>query len=226
MHNRGIALTFSMQNLGKAYLLDAAFTETMILQRAFYERDIITVAKELLGKIIVHESPEGTTSGRIVETEAYRGPEDQAAHSSGGRRTARNEVMYGEKGHAYVYLIYGMYFCVNITAGGVPGKPEAVLLRALEPVVGEDLIAKRRRMVPGKIANLTNGPGRLCAAMGITRAQNKLDVTLKPLYINDASTVALEDIVATTRVGVNYAGEWKSLPWRFYIKGNGYVSVK
>ena len=117
-------------------------------------------------------------------------------------------------------------FAVNITAGGVPGKPEAVLLRALEPVVGEDLIAKRRRIVSGKVANLTNGPGRLCAAMGITRAQNKLDVTLKPLYINDSSPVALEDIVATTRVGVNYAGEWKTLPWRFYIKGNGYVSVK
>ena len=104
----------------------------MILKRGFYERDTIEVARELLGKIFVHQSPEGTTSGRIVETEAYKGPEDKAAHSYGGRRTTRNEVMYEEKGHAYVYFIYGMYNCVNIIAGEVPGKPEAVLIRALE----------------------------------------------------------------------------------------------
>ena len=198
----------------------------MILQRAFYERDTVTVAKELLGKIIVHESTEGATAGRIVETEAYRGPEDKAAHSSGGRRTPRNEVMYGEKGHAYVYLIYGMYFCVNITAGNMAGKPEAVLLRALEPVAGENIMAKRRRVNGGGMGNLTNGPGRLCMAMGITKAQHMLDVTAPPLYIKDAPPVASEEIVETTRVGVEYAGEWKNLPWRFYIKGNKYVSVK
>lgn len=197
-----------------------------ILQRSFYQRDTINVAKELLGKILVHESPEGTTSGRIVESEAYCGPEDLAAHSSGGRRTVRNEVMYEEKGHAYIYLIYGMYFCINITAGNVPGKPEAVLLRALEPDAGEEIMAKRRRVVAGKVANLTNGPGRLCMAMGITKAQNKLDVTTLPLYIKNAPSVASEEIVETTRVGVDYAGEWKSTPWRFYIKGNRYVSIK
>jgi DNA-3-methyladenine glycosylase len=198
----------------------------MILQRAFYERDTITVAKELLGKIIVHESAEGTTEGRIVETEAYRGPEDQAAHSSGGRRTPRNEVMYGEKGHAYVYLIYGMYFCVNITAGNMFGKPEAILLRALEPVAGEKIMARRRRVNGVGIDNLTKGPGRLCMAMGITKAENKLDVTNSPLYIKNAAPVNSEEIVETTRVGVDYAGEWKNLPWRFYIKGNKYVSMK
>ncbi len=198
----------------------------MILQRGFYERDTITVAKELLGKIMVHESAEGTTEGRIVETEAYRGPEDQAAHSSGGRRTPRNEVMYGEKGHAYVYLIYGMYFCVNITAGNMFGKPEAILLRALEPVAGEKIMAKRRRVNDGDLGNLTEGPGRLCMAMGITKAENKLDVTNRPLYIKNALPVNSEEIVETTRVGVDYAGEWKNLPWRFYIKGNKYISVK
>ena len=198
----------------------------MILQRAFYERDTITVAKELLGKIMVHESSEGITKGVIVETEAYRGPEDQAAHSSGGRRTPRNEVMYGEKGHAYVYLIYGMYFCVNITAGDRLGKPEAVLLRALEPVVGENIMARYRGVNCAKMVNLTRGPGRLCMAMGITKTQNKLDVTNPPLYIENAPPVTSEEIVETTRVGVDYAGEWKNSPWRFYIKGNKYVSKK
>ncbi len=198
----------------------------MILQRTFYERDVITVAKELLGKIIVHEQPEAVTAGRIVETEAYMGPEDQAAHSYGGRRTARNEVMYGEKGHAYVYFVYGMYFCINITAGNSPGKPEAVLLRALEPVAGEEVMAKRRRVVPGKIANLTNGPGRLCMAMGITKEHNKMEVTTPPLYVKDATPVPQEEIVQTTRIGVAYAGKWKEEPWRFYMRGNEYVSVK
>src|SRR4030042_6591470 len=112
----------------------------MILQRPFYQQNILAVSRALLGKILVHESPEGTTAGRIVETEAYSGPEDRAAHSFGGRRTPRNDVMYGEKGHAYVYLIYGMYNCVNVTSGEPPGKPEAVLIRALEPVEGQDIM--------------------------------------------------------------------------------------
>jgi DNA-3-methyladenine glycosylase len=198
----------------------------MILQRTFYERDTVTVAKELLGKIIVHESSEGATAGRIVETEAYRGPEDQAAHSSGGRRTPRNEVMYGEKGHAYIYLIYGMYFCLNITAGDMVGKPEAVLLRALEPVVGENIMAKRRRANDGGVGNLTNGPGRLCMAMGITKTQHMLDVTVPPLYLKDNQLVNSDEIVETTRIGVGYSGEWKNRLWRFYIKGNKYVSMK
>ena len=198
----------------------------MILQRSFYERCVITVAKELLGKIIVHELPEGTTAGRIVETEAYRGPEDKAAHSYEGRRTVRNDVMYGEKGHAYVYFIYGMYFCINITAGNVSGKPEAILLRALEPLAGEEIMAQRRRAVPGQRANLTNGPGRLCMAMDITKSQNKMGLTTPPLYIKNALLVPPNEIVETTRIGVEYAEEWKNRPWRFYIKGNKYVSAK
>jgi len=198
----------------------------MILKRAFYEKDTVTVARQLLGKILVHESLEGTTAGRIVETEAYCGPEDLAAHSSGGRRTERNEVMYGQKGHAYVYLIYGIYYCVNLTAGNVPGKPEAVLIRALEPVRGEELMAHRRGFSVGQRGNLAGGPGRLCMAMGITKAQNKLDVTDPPLYVEEAASISTTDIVEAARVGVDYAGEWKSLPWRFYIRGNGCVSVK
>ncbi len=197
----------------------------MVLPRSFYQQDTITVAKNLLGKILVDDSSEGTTAGRIVETEAYLGPEDRAAHSAGGRRTPRNEVMYGEKGNAYVYFIYGLYYCFNVTAGNVPGKPEAVLFRALEPVSGEATMVKRRGIVEKKAANLTNGPSRLCMAMDISRAQNKTDVTIPPLYIEDASSVPREQIVETKRVGVDYAGEWKEKPWRFYIEGNQFVSI-
>jgi DNA-3-methyladenine glycosylase len=162
----------------------------------------------------------------IVETESYRGPEDRAAHSSGGRRTARNEVMFGQKGHAYVYFIYGLYHCFNVTAGEVLGKPEAVLVRALEPVVGEEFMAKRRGAIKGKAVNLTNGPSKLCMAMGISKLQNTTDLTAPPLYIEDASSVSEENIVEATRVGIDYAGDWKNKCWRFYIKGNMYVSVK
>jgi DNA-3-methyladenine glycosylase len=197
----------------------------MKLQRSFYQREILTVTKELLGKILVHESLEGTTSGRIVEVEAYCGPEDKAAHSSGGRRTPRNDVMFGEKGHAYVYLIYGIYFCLNVTAGDIAGKPEAVLIRALEPIDGQELIVKRRG-AKAKLSNLTNGPGRLCMAMGISKAQNRADLTAPPFYIQDAPKVAASDIVEATRIGVDYAADWKDRAWRFYIRGNRFVSVK
>ena len=197
----------------------------MILGESFYQKDTITVARELLGKNLVHESKEGTTIGRIVETEAYRGPEDHAAHSSGGRRTARNEVMYGHKGHAYVYFIYGLYYCFNITAGNVPGKPEAVLIRAIEPIAGEEIMAKRRGQQV-KVANLTNGPSKLCMAMGLSKAQNKTDLTAPPVYIKDSPIVPQYDIVETIRVGVDYSGEWKNMPWRFYIRDNRFVSVK
>jgi len=198
----------------------------MILPRAFYQQDTITVSKDLLGKILVHDSSQGKTAGRIVETEAYRGPEDKAAHSSGGRRTARNEVMFGEKGHAYIYFIYGMYYCFNVTAGHVPGKPEAVLIRALEPVAGQDIMAKRRGARQAKATNLTNGPSKLCMAMDISKSQNKTDLTSPPLYIKNAPPVPKEDIVETTRIGVDYADEWKNRPWRFYIKRNSFVSAK
>ena len=208
-------------------MFDKRLFKAMILQRPYYQRDTILVAKDLLGKILVHETTEGTTAGRIVETEAYRGPEDQAAHSSGGRRTARNEVMFGQKGHAYVYFIYGLYFCFNVTAGAVPGKPEAVLLRALEPVAGEAIMVKRRANKNGKTNNLTNGPSRLCMAMGVSKAQNGTDLTASSLYIKDAPSVSKEDIVEATRIGVDYAPDaWKNKPWRFYIKGNNFVSVK
>ncbi len=198
----------------------------MILQKPFYQSDTITVARKLLGKILVHETKEGTTAGKIVETEAYRGPEDKAAHSYGGRRTARNEVMFGQKGRAYVYFIYGLYFCINVTAGNVARKPEAVLIRALEPVVGVEIMAKRRGAKDGKLGNLANGPGKLCIAMSISKAQDKTDLTAPPLYIEDAPLILQDDIIETTRVGVDYSGEYKNKLWRFYIRNNRFVSLK
>ena len=197
----------------------------MILQRSFYKRDTVEVAKGLLGKILVHESNQGTTAGRIVETEAYRGPEDQASHSYGGRRTSRNEVMFGQKGYAYVYFIYGMYYCINVTTGDVQGKPEAVLLRALEPVEGEDVMAKRRGNAGGNVVNLANGPGKLCIAMDISKVQNKTDLTAPPLYIKDAPAAPQENIVEATRIGVDYAGDWKNKLLRFYLNENKFVST-
>jgi DNA-3-methyladenine glycosylase len=198
----------------------------MILPRTFYQQDTITVSKKLLGKILIHETNQITTTGKIVETEAYKGPEDQAAHSFNGHQTTRNETMFGEKGRAYIYFIYGMYYCFNITTGNMPNKPEAVLIRALEPVEGMDIMAKRRGTKHAKTANLTNGPSKLCIAMDISKLQNKTDLTSPPLYIKNEPPVPQKDIAETTRIGVDYAGEWKNKPWRFYIKGNSFVSKK
>jgi len=196
----------------------------MILKKQFYERETLTVAKELLGKYLVHETLEGATAGKIVETEAYKGPEDKASHSYGNLRTMRTEVQFGPKGHAYVYQIYGMYFCLNVTSGRVRGKPEAILVRALEPVSGFETMTRRRRLSKNRTANLTNGPGRLCMAMGISTRQNGADLCAKPLHIDDGLDVDSADIVQTTRINVDYADAWKNFPWRFYLKDNDFVS--
>jgi DNA-3-methyladenine glycosylase len=199
----------------------------MILERKFYERDPLVVAKALLGKTVVNETRVGTTSGRIVETEAYLGPEDKASHAYGSLRTKRTETQFGSKGHAYIYLIYGMYYCFNVTTGSVAGKPEAVLFRALEPLEGIELMEKRRPCAHGEVSELANGPGKLCMAMGLTKRQNDSNLTKKPFYIQDDGVkVADGDIVETTRIGVDYADDWKQKPWRFYIKDCAYVSVK
>jgi DNA-3-methyladenine glycosylase len=197
----------------------------LILKRPFFQRTTLSVAKDLLGKILVHNSVHGLTCGRIVETEAYLGPEDQAAHSSGGRRTPRNDVMFQEKGYAYVYFIYGLYYCFNITTGNVFGKPEAVLIRALQPLEGVDLMFMRRPKIK-QIANLANGPSKLCLALDITKKHNRHDLTIPPLYLKDAPPIPDEDIIRKTRIGIDYSGGWKNKPWRFYIKQNKYISKK
>ncbi|MFT9849257.1 DNA-3-methyladenine glycosylase [Aneurinibacillus sp. REN35] len=201
------------------------------LPRDFYNRDTLIVARELLGKHLVHIVDGIAREGRIVEVEAYIGPEDKGAHTYNGRRTPRNEVMYGPPGYAYVYLIYGMYNCVN-TVTNEAERPEAVLIRALEPVQGIPLMAQARfgrsqSLTSREKISLTNGPGKLCQALGITRAHNGFDLCGDALFITEPSDAAEEvDIVETTRVNIDYAEEAALYPWRFYIKDNPFISRK
>jgi DNA-3-methyladenine glycosylase len=189
------------------------------LPRFFYEQPTVEVARQLLGKYLVHKHPEGTTFGRIVETEAYVGPEDKACHAARGR-TRRTEVMFGAAGHAYVYLIYGFHCMLNIVTERAD-FPAAVLIRAVEPLGGTALMKKRRGT--GEPRSLASGPGKLCQAFGIDRALNGYDLCGKMLYIEDRAGSAPE-IIATPRIGVDYAGPWKHKPWRFLIRNNGFVS--
>ena len=180
------------------------------LPREFYDRDTVEVAKDLLGKHLVHVSGGVMRVGRIVETEAYLGPHDLAAHSAKGL-TPRTKVMFGPPGHAYVYLIYGMYHCMNVVTQR-EGLASAVLLRALEPVK--------------HIEDRTQGPGLLCRAMHIDRKQNGHDLTSDDLYVADPGAHRKLTIVKRPRVGVDYAGHWARRLLRFYIKGNEYVSKR
>ena len=193
------------------------------LPRRLYLQPTLRVARALLGKTLVHDGPEGRTAGRIVEVEAYRGPADRAAHSSGGRRTPRNEVMYGPPGHAYVYFIYGMYFCMNALCQPA-GVPEAVLLRALEPLEGVELMRRRRELAEGPEWRLCRGPGALCRALGIGRAENGADLVRGPLRIVDAPPVPAARVARTARIGVAYAGADAARPWRFLVRGSPAVS--
>jgi DNA-3-methyladenine glycosylase len=193
------------------------------LGRRFYLQPTLRVARDLLGKVLVHETPEGLAAGRIVEVEAYRGPADRAAHSSGGHRSARNEVMYGPPGHAYVYFVYGMHHCVNVVTRP-RGCPEAVLIRALEPLDGEALMRVRRRLPDGPSWRLCRGPGALCQALGIGRSENGADLVHARLRVLDAPRVAARDVVCTPRIGVAYAGTDAARPWRFALRTSLAVS--
>lgn len=200
------------------------------LNRDFYNRDSITVAKELLGKMLVHETGGKRISARIIETEAYMGVIDKAAHSYGGKRTPRVEVMYGEPGHSYVYLIYGMYHCFNMVTGA-KGVPQAVLIRALEPVEGLDIMSHNRYQKPydelnkKQITGLTSGPGKLCRALLIDKELNGEDLCGSRLYVEEGETKGFS-ITESRRVGIDYAEEARDFLWRFHIEGNPYVSVK
>ena len=191
----------------------------MILPRSFYEGDSREVARNLLGQVLVRESEEGIAAGIIVETEAYLGKKDDAAHSYKGA-TERVRVLFGEKGAAYIYLIYGIYHCLNI-ASGPAGEPECVLIRALEPVEGLELMARRRGTE--KVRDLCRGPGRLCQALAIGRSLYGADVTKPgPLYIREGRRP--EKILATPRIGIDYAFHAKDEPWRYIVSGSPFVS--
>ncbi len=194
----------------------------MILPQTFYAQETVTVAKQLLGCYLVHLEGEETTLGRIVETEAYL-VNDPASHSFIGK-TPRNSVLFGPVGHAYVYFIYGMHYCVNAVTGQ-GGSGEAVLIRALEPLQGIAVMQQRRRTQ--KLHLVCNGPARLTEALAITRAFNGLPLFEGPLQIWSADSLASapvideDDIVQTTRIGI---GKAKELPLRFYLKGNRCIS--
>lgn len=181
------------------------------LEREFYANEnCAEVAQALLGKTLVVNKDGQLRAGRIVETEAYLGPHDLAAHTSKGL-TPRNQAMFGEPGHAYVYLIYGIHHCMNTVTGPV-GSGSGVLLRALEPVLNVTLNTK--------------GPGLLCKAMGIDRSDYGTDLCGDRIYLLDTPSVAPEFIVATARVGVGYAGDWAQKPLRFYEKNSLFISRK
>lgn len=197
------------------------------LAQSFYECDAVTLARNLLGCLLVHNAPEGQTSGIIVETEAYRGPMDEAAHTYGGRKTKRTQVMFGPPGYAYIYRIYGMYDCLNVVAAE-EGCPEAVLIRALHPHEGLPLMAHRRglgQLTPGNELKLCSGPGKLTQAMGITRELNGADLQGNTLFISANRQYADTEVVATPRINIDYAGEWQNKLWRFLVVGSKHVSI-
>ena len=186
-----------------------------ILKRGFYERPTVEVARDLLGKILVH----GPAAGMIVETEAYLGGDDLAAHSARGL-TARTRVIFGPPGHAYVYFVYGMYECLNLVAEP-DGKPGCVLIRALQPVAGMDLMRRRR---PGawRLEDLASGPGKLTLAMAVTRAHNGADVTRGELVVRRPAEEHPFEIGVTGRVGIRQCADW---PLRFVVRGSRFVSA-
>ncbi len=206
------------------------------LRRRFFVESATEVAKEMLGKYIIHLDNGVKLSGRIVETESYMGPEDKAAHSYKWKKTERNRVEYLTGGHIYIYLVYGMYWQLNITTAK-EGLPQCVLIRAVEPVEGIKEMTKRRKMKPvgskisngsSLILNLTSGPGKLCQALGFDSSHYGLDVTRSPrVWLEDrGEKIPKKDIFRTKRVGIDYAEEWADKHWRFYLKSNPFVSKK
>lgn len=186
-----------------------------VLPRSFYERRTVTVARDLLGKVLVH----GPTGGMIVETEAYLGGDDLASHSARGI-TDRTRVIFGPPGHAYVYFIYGMYECLNLVAEPA-GQPGCVLIRAIEPLGGIDLM-RQRRPAARRLEDLASGPGKLTLALGITRAQNGADVTRGALVVREPAEPRRLRIATTPRIGIRECADW---PLRFVVRGNRFASA-
>jgi DNA-3-methyladenine glycosylase len=201
----------------------------MKLPPEFYLRDdTLQIAQDLIGKLLVVPDDSGArVSGMIVETEAYLGAIDKAAHSYNNRRTARNEITYAVGGHAYVFFIYGMYFQFNVVVGA-KDSPHVVLIRALEPVENLEIMRERRLLknknakMPDK--NLTSGPGKLCIALDINRRLNSEDLTNDNIWLEDYKTFSSAKIEIGKRIGIDYAEEFAEKPWRFWLKNNEFVS--
>ncbi len=196
----------------------------MKIERSFYEQETLIVARDLLGCILVHKSKDGELSGIIVETEAYLGTNDKAAHSYNGRHTPRMDPLYKRGGFAYIYQLHGYNYCFNVVTEKEK-VPQAVLVRALEPIMGLELMAQHRRidLSSDKLKNLTNGPSKLCQALNIDTSLNGIDICGDELFITTGDDLNLQ-VRATPRININYAEEDKFKPWRFLIKGNEFVS--
>ena len=201
-----------------------------ILGKDFFRRDARIVAKDLLGKVLVRNYNGNILKGKIVETEAYIGRIDKASHAYGGRKTNRTITLYSEAGTSYVYSIYGMYYCFN-TITGEEGEAEGVLIRALEPLEGLDTISINRFKRPfeelskKQVLNLTSGPGKLCIAFTIDKDINKASLFTEDIHICNGDNKEFE-VVESKRIGIDYAEEAKDFLWRYYIKGNDFVSKK
>ena len=207
----------------------------MKLQREFYTRDTLLVAKELLGKYIVRRIGKRFLVGKIVETEAYIGPKDKASHSYQWKVTKRNLAEFLEGGHVYIYLCYGMYWQLNITTSE-NCTPECVLIRAIEPIIKSKDFGNSKYQAPNpkqilnsklRIKNIASGPGKLCKWLKLDKSFYGEDlVTSKRIWLEEGKKIPPSKIITTKRIGIDYAGKWKDKPWRFYIKNNPFVSVK
>jgi len=191
------------------------------LEREFYQQNGVEAAKKLVGKILVHNTSSGVVKGRITEAECYCGPYDKAAHSYKHKgKDGRCQVQYKEGGYAYIYLIYGMYDCFNVTCN-VENEPHCVLIRALEPLEGLEIMKKNRNTE--KIKNLCSGPGKLTMAMGINRSMYGEDLCGDLIYLEDDGFIC--DIEESKRINIDYAEEFKDYLWRFTLKGSKFLSV-
>lgn len=194
------------------------------LPLSFYQRDdVVQISRELLGKYVYSDINGVLCGGIIVETEAYCGPLDRGSHAFNGRRTPRNETMYGPGGIVYMYICYGIHDMLNIVSG-TEGMSHAILIRAIEPVAGLEAMRERRNIFNND-TKLCQGPGSLAKAMGLSKVHNGLDLQKDVIWIEDKGLAyPKEEIIASARVGMNFEGPYKTIPWRFYIKGNPNVS--
>ncbi|MCE5168615.1 DNA-3-methyladenine glycosylase [Paenibacillus profundus] len=195
--------------------------------RGTYQHDAVTLAMMMLGSVLVRRTEAGIIRSRIVETEAYAGPEDKGCHAYNGRRTARTETMFHDGGTAYVYFIYGMYHCLNVVANATD-KPEAVLIRAIAPLTDDDEARMKqfRRIRSRKAADLCNGPGKLCQALQIDKQCNGIDMMHSDdLWMEGGTWPGADRIVCAPRINIPYAQEYESKLWRFYVQDDPYVSV-
>ena len=204
--------------------------EVARVRRSFFEREPLEVGRSLIGLELGSDLSKSRCGGLIVETEVYVGPEDRASHAWNARRTARTEVLFGPRGYSYVFQIYGAHYCFNIVVGA--GRvPAAVLIRALRPTFGLEIMANNRGLssVPANLRQLTSGPGRLAQALGIDRQASGLDLCQAPLWVRRSPVgrrlAAVHGIRAGVRINVDYAGDWAKRSWRFTLSDDRFVSV-